>query len=272
MFGNAKKQVSANRYADQVVIVVGGAQGMGRITAEELQQRGAQVVVADYDENALKDLTSTHPDMSTRTLDIRDASACASLVEEVEESIGPIFRATVTAAIAPGAHFVDDSAEGFANVMRTNVEGVSNMAHAAIPRMLERGTGEFVVYGSVAGEMFTPGLSAYCTSKAAVNAFMEILAWELKDTGVLVHCARPPGVNTGLLDQMTSGPQQNMISAGIEQNIFVDAQPVVDSVEKAVDKRQTLSFPHVSARIIHWLRRLSPSLTWWLIGKNEERE
>jgi NAD(P)-dependent dehydrogenase (short-subunit alcohol dehydrogenase family) len=271
MFGNTRKQVSSDRYTDQVVIVVGGAQGMGRITAEQLQQRGAQVVVADYDERALNDITSTHPDMETRALDIRDASACASLIEEVENTLGPVFRVTVTAAIAPGAHFVDDSAEGFGNVMRTNVEGVSNMAHAAIPPMLERGTGEFVVYGSVAGEMFTPGLSAYCTSKAAVNAFMEILAWELKDTGLLVHCARPPGVNTGLLDQMTSGPQQNMISTGIEQEIFVDAQPVVDNVEKAIDNRQTLSFPHVSAKIIHWLKRLSPSFTWWLIGKNEER-
>lgn len=267
MFGRSGDD---GRYENRVVLIVGGASGMGRITAQRLADRGATVVVADVDVEALADIAAKRPAWHTRSLDVSSDSDCEQLVTEIEEELGPIFRATVTAAIAPGAKFLDDTAANFARVLRINVEGVSNLAHAVIPRMMERAAGEFVAYGSVAGEMLTPGLSAYCTSKAAVNAFMEILAWELRDSDILVHCARPPGVKTSMLQQMTEGQGESMISVGIERDIFAEPDGIVSAIERAIDSRQSLSFPHLSAKAIHLMRRISPSFTWWLIGQSEK--
>lgn len=267
MFGTKR---NGERYKDAIVLVVGGASGMGKLSAKSLAERGATVVVADNDVKGLAAIGEQYPDWHTRTLDVSSAAACEQLVGELEEEVGPLYRVTVTAAIAPGSEFLEDSAEGFARVMRINVEGVSNMAHAVIPRMLKRQGGEFVAYGSVAGEMLTPGLSAYCTSKAAVNAYMEVLSWELRDTDVFVHCARPPGVKTSMLEQMTAGQGDNMIAMGLEQDIFVEPETIVAAIEGSIDKKQSVSFPHVSAKVIHLMRRLSPRFTWWLIGRSEK--
>lgn len=267
MFGRVKDD---GRYKNRVVLVVGGASGMGRITAQSLSDRGATVVVADVDAAGLSEIDADRPGWHTRTLDVSSADDCRELISEIEHDLGPVFRATVTAAIAPGSRFLDDSAENFARVMRINVEGVSNIAHAVIPGMNERGGGEFVAYGSVAGEMLTPGLSAYCTSKAAVNAYLEVLAWELRNSNVLVHCARPPGVKTAMLDQMIEGQRASMISVGIERDIFAEPDQIVSAIEQSIDKRRTVSFPHASAKAIHLMRRVSPRFSWWLIGQSEK--
>jgi short-subunit dehydrogenase len=86
-------------------------------------------------------------------------------------------------------------------MMNLNFGGTVHMMKAILPNMLARDSGEMIFFGSVAGESMLPNLDSYCASKAAVNVYAEILAWELHKTGVNVHVIYPSGVGTPLVEQ-----------------------------------------------------------------------
>jgi 3-oxoacyl-[acyl-carrier protein] reductase len=88
----------------------------------------------------------------------------------------------------------------WADVMETNLTGVFNACHAALPHMRRRGSGFIVNISSLSGKNPFAGAAAYCASKAGLNAFSEALMQETRHDGIRVSYVMPGSVSTGFAD------------------------------------------------------------------------
>ncbi|MDT7675995.1 MAG: hypothetical protein QOD82_3897, partial [Pseudonocardiales bacterium] len=98
---------------------------------------------------------------------------------------------------------VDADTEDWRRIVNTNVLGLMYLTHAAVPGMLEQGSGEIVNISSVAGRQARVGAGVYNASKWAVNAFSESLRQEVTAKGVRISLVEPGAVATELVDHIT---------------------------------------------------------------------
>jgi NAD(P)-dependent dehydrogenase (short-subunit alcohol dehydrogenase family) len=252
----------------RVALVTGAASGLGRLSCERLAAGGAQVAALDVDDASLTQATRGQRTVRPFLCDVTDAARLRQIADEVERSLGPIDRVVHAAAIMPGAALLDQGTDVTSRVMRVNYEGTVNVVHATLPRLLERGHGQWIGFGSVAGYALTPRLGAYCASKAAVNAYLEVLIRETAGRGVCVHLSCPPMVDTPLLKQaLDSGPKS--LSVAIERKLLASPASVLDAIDAAVARGESISYPLPMAKWLYAMRRLSPGLLWRVIERSE---
>lgn len=258
-------------FRGKVALVTGGGSGMGQIYAWRLADSGAQVAILDVNEPGMDKTASGRSNIHVYPCDVTDRERLAEIVADVEKNHGPIDRVIHCAAIMPASQILDDDLDRMSKVMAINYGGTLNMIQQTLKPMVERGLGEFVVFGSVAGYALTPHLGAYCASKAAVNALVEIAIQEVKESGsgVKIHLVCPPMVNTPLIKQAQETSNPRSVQQGVEKGIAADPNKIIDLIEKAIDKGTPIIFPSAMAKGLYGMRRLAPSLLWKVIMKSE---
>jgi NAD(P)-dependent dehydrogenase (short-subunit alcohol dehydrogenase family) len=191
----------------RVAVVTGGGHGIGRALCRRLARDGAKVVVVDIDEAAASTVASEIGG-SARGLDVSDEQAVATLVEEVEETDGPIDMFISNAGVGYGDGDAGAiSAEGGMNPIddrwdacwRINVMAHVYAARAVVPRMLQRGGGYLVNTASAAGLLSQIGDSAYSATKHAAVGFAESLAIDYGEAGIAVSVVCPQAVATRMI-------------------------------------------------------------------------
>jgi NAD(P)-dependent dehydrogenase (short-subunit alcohol dehydrogenase family) len=253
----------------RVALVTGAASGLGRLAAQRLLDAGAAVAALDRDEVGLRGLVPSRGTLRTFACDVTDHPRVRAIADEVEETLGPIDRVMHAAGIMPGAQLLDEDPARTAQCMRVNYEGTVHVTHATLPRMLARGRGDFIVFGSVAGEALTPRLGAYCASKAAVNAYVEVLAHENAGKGVRIHLACPPMVDTPLLKQSLEGAGPRSLHTAVERKMLASPGDVLDAIEAAIDRGDVVSHPIAMSKWLHAMRRVAPGVLWRIIERAE---
>lgn len=159
-------------FGDTLVSVTGAGSGIGRETAFAFAREGAEVVISDIDEAAVK---ATAAEIATRggvahayVLDVSDAQAVEAFAARVSAEHGVPDIVVNNAGIGQAGGFLDTPAEQFDRVLDVNLGGVVNGCRSFGRRMVERGTGGHIVnVSSMAAYAPLQSLSAYCTSKAA---------------------------------------------------------------------------------------------------------
>jgi NAD(P)-dependent dehydrogenase (short-subunit alcohol dehydrogenase family) len=253
----------------RVALVTGAASGMGRISAHRLSDAGALVAAVDVDEAGLRETTANHNNIRPYLCDVADADAVAATVARARTDLGAIDRVTHAAAIMPTSPLAQASPSWVERLMRVNYDGTVNVVLATLPAMLERGSGDLVIYGSLAGHVLAPHIGAYSASKAAVNAFAEVLIRENSGSGARILLVCPPMTNTPLIEQAKRTSNPRSIQIGIEQGRLADPHFVVDAVEDGLEKGKTILFPGREARVLFALRRFAPNFLWKLILRAE---
>ena len=246
----------------KVALVTGAASGLGRLSAERLRASGAQVAALDVNAAALSRSVDGHTGVHPYVCDVTDEAHVRRIVDRVESTLGPIDRVVHAPAIMPGGFLLEQGAELARKVMRINYDGAVNVVNATLPRMLDRGRGEWICLGSVAGFALTPGLGAYCASKAAVNAYFETLIHETAGRGVVIHLACPPMVDTPLIGQAMGLRSFQVMTA---RKLLASPHKVLDAIDAAVERGQTISYPMLMAKWLYAMRRVAPSLLWRVI-------
>lgn len=190
-------------FSGHVVMVTGGASGIGLATAEALAAAGACVGVADLQSQAARDVAEAISRSGGQAialpLDVRDAAATEAAVAELEARFGPV-RGLVTAAglsrPAP-AESMDEASWDL--VVDTNLKGMFLSCQAVGRRMLAHGRGAIVNISSVNALGGFAGRSNYCSAKFGVTGLTDVLAIEWGRRGIRVNAVAPNGVDTPLV-------------------------------------------------------------------------
>lgn len=183
----------------KVAVITGGSRGIGLATAHRLQQQGAAVVVTGTSQAHLD--TAAHelragPVLALRA-DVRRYADVESAFATVISQLGGLDILVNNAGVGVFKPVADTTVEDWHRVIDTNLTGVFYCCHAAVPHLKARGGGWIINISSLASKNpFTNG-GAYCASKAALNAFSEILMQEVRYDGIRVAYVLPGSVNTG---------------------------------------------------------------------------
>tara|TARA_B110000503_G_scaffold105513_1_gene157437 strand:+ start:31154 stop:31933 length:780 start_codon:yes stop_codon:yes gene_type:complete len=255
--------------AGKVAIVTGGASGMGQITARRLAKQGAKVAIFDVNDKGLQDTAAESDNITAFRCDISSLQDVEAKVTEVVAALGPIELLVHAAALMPGHSLIDHSHEDMERLFCINYFGTTYVVKAVLPAMIERGRGRMVVFGSIAGMALVPKMGAYCATKAAVNAYIEVLQNEIRKTGVRIHLVCPPAVNTPLVDQTMATDTPGSIIEAKKSGRLGDPEQMIDAIEKGVRKDQDIIYPK-EAKLLYLWRALLPKL-WWKVVMNFEK-
>lgn len=192
---------------DRVVLVTGGARGIGLATAAAARERGAVVALLDIDGEAAAARAAELGGGSLGLgVDVTDLAGLEVAVAEVAERLGGIDVLVANAGIGPWTTTVGAGDRHHQRrVLDVNLHGVWHTMWAAADRVVER-RGHIVVISSIAAFVLTPGWAAYAASKAAVEQLARSMRVELAPTGTTVGVAHFGLVDTELVRQFEADP------------------------------------------------------------------
>jgi len=184
---------------DKVIVITGGARGIGLATATALHNLGAKVAIGDIDEVRVKESGAALGLDIYGKLDVTDPQSFSEFLDHVERQLGPIDVLVNNAGIMPLGRIVDEPDAVTRRVLDINVYGVILGSKLAAQRMVPRGSGHVINVASLAGEGYVPGAASYCASKHAVVGFTDTARLEYRKSGVKFSMVCPTFVNTELI-------------------------------------------------------------------------
>ncbi len=189
--------------AGKSVLVTGAGSGIGAAIASSLAAAGCRLVLMDRHPEPVAASAGAMRDDGGDAIDVagdvRIYDDMARAVDAAIERFGRLDILVACAGIAESGPIAEADPELYRNVVLTNVVGVMNGIRAALPSMLERGSGHVVVIASVSGRVTYTGESAYVASKHAVVAFADCLRQEVAQAGIRVSLIEPGVVETPLI-------------------------------------------------------------------------
>jgi NAD(P)-dependent dehydrogenase (short-subunit alcohol dehydrogenase family) len=245
---------------DKIVVVTGGASGIGKAMAERFHREGARaVVVADRNGSGAKAVAAAigghaHACDVTRETDI------LRIIDETEAKLGPISLFCSNAGIGGFGGSPDNAAsapnEGWMLGWAVHVMAHVYAARALLPRMIARGGGYFLNTVSAAGLLNQIGNAVYGTTKHAAVGFAENLAITHYDQGIRVSILCPQAVDTAMLRAGGRGAQH--------VDGVLTPEEVAGIVVKGIAAETFLILPHEQVRT--YIRRKGDDYERWIGG------
>ncbi|MDT5065460.1 MAG: hypothetical protein QOK02_1615 [Mycobacterium sp.] len=193
------QMTAADAVRDKVIVITGGARGIGLATATTLHGLGAKVAIGDVDEAKLKESATDLGLEVYGKLDVTDPESFSAFLDDVERQLGPLDVLINNAGIMPAGKVIDEPDKVTRRILDINVYGVILGSKLAAQRMVPRRAGHVINIASLAGETPTPGLATYCASKYAVLGFTDSARIEHRGTGVHFSSVLPTFTNTELV-------------------------------------------------------------------------
>jgi NAD(P)-dependent dehydrogenase (short-subunit alcohol dehydrogenase family) len=184
----------------KVVLISGGANGIGLEVAGRLHDKGAKLVLTDVDEDRLNEVAARFGDerVLTAVADVRDLAAMELAVARGVAQFGGIDVVIANAGIATAGSVLGVDPKAFKTLIDVNVVGVFHTVRAALPSVIER-RGYVLVVSSAAAYAAAPGMAPYDASKAATEHFANALRLEVAHRGVDVGSAHMLWIDTPLV-------------------------------------------------------------------------
>ena len=188
-------------FSDYVVLITGGAKGLGFGTAAAFRERGAAVVIGDVAEAERAAERLGARAMGIR-MDVTDPHSVRGAVAEASGRFGPVSILVNNAGICSTEGFETLSLESWERILSVNLTGAFTCMQAVVPGMRESGGGAVVNIGSLAGRSGGIMVSAaYSAAKAGVAGLSRAAAKQLAGCGIRVNCVAPSTLET----DMTAG-------------------------------------------------------------------
>jgi short-subunit dehydrogenase len=203
----------------KIVLITGGARGIGRSTASKMAAEGAKVLIADLDLAAAKDTSKELGLAGAYALDVSDGPAFKALVEEIEGKVGPIDVLINNAGIMALGRFTDQPLKNDEKQVAVNLFGVINGMRAVLPRMVKRQRGRIVNVASQAGKIGVPSAAVYSATKHAICGLTESVRLEHRGSGIRFSYVLPAPVRTELF----SGAKELKFPPMVEPEEVADA-------------------------------------------------
>ncbi|MCP5153151.1 MAG: SDR family oxidoreductase [Ectothiorhodospiraceae bacterium] len=208
---------------NRVVVVTGGARGIGLAVARRCLASGATVDLWDRDAAAITALLRAQDGargLTGRVVDVTDLAAVERAADDTRAQHGRIDVLVNNAGFAGSTVPLERyDPEEWRRIVEVNLIGVFHCCRAVVGDMKAHGYGRVVNVASLAGKEGTPNASAYSAAKAGVIALTKSLGKELARTGVLVNCIAPAAVDTEILAQMSDQHVATMIAKSPMQRL-----------------------------------------------------
>ena len=183
----------------RVAIVTGGTRGIGEAISLALQDAG-MIVAANYAGNEEKARAFTdRTGIAAYKWDVGDYDACHEGVAKVAAELGPVDVVINNAGITRDGTILKMSRDMWEDVIRINLGGCFNMAHAVFPGMRDRKWGRIVNIGSINGQAGQYGQVNYAAAKSGIHGFTKALAQEGARFGVTVNAIAPGYIDTDMV-------------------------------------------------------------------------
>ncbi|MCI0339418.1 MAG: SDR family oxidoreductase [Acidobacteria bacterium] len=224
---------------DKVVVVTGGANGIGRALCKRFAAEGARgVVVADIALEEAKRVAAEINGLFVRT-DVSNETDIIRLIKETNDVYGRIDLFCSNAGIGGVPGFEEVSNQAWQQIWEVNVISHIYAARAVLPQMLARSDGYLLNTASAAGLLTQIGSAPYSVTKHAAVSFAEWLAITYGDRGIKASCLCPQGVRTNLLrDAAERGTSAFLLEGAI------DPDDVAEAVVIALAEERFLILPH----------------------------
>jgi NAD(P)-dependent dehydrogenase (short-subunit alcohol dehydrogenase family) len=255
----------------QVVLITGGARGIGAATARRLVRKGAKVVLVDLDQAPLSELErELGPENATSIVgDVCRLEQMEGAVAHGVQRFGGLDVVIANAGIASYGSVLAVDPATFRRVIDVNINGVFHTVRAALPHVIER-KGYVLVVSSLAAYAAVPGLAAYNAGKAGAEHFANALRVEVAHHGVKVGSAHMSWIDTPLVqdakkDLKTFTMMLERLPGPLGAITSVEA--CADAFVAGIERRRTrISVP----RWVNAIRWLKPAMTT-VVGERETR-
>ncbi|MBT9165579.1 MAG: 3-oxoacyl-(acyl-carrier-protein) reductase FabG [Chloroflexi bacterium] len=190
---------------DKVVLITGGARGIGKETALLFAQKGAKVVICDaIDEgHELAEEIKRSGDQAVFVkVDVTKQEQVKRMVDTVVDKFGQIDVLVNNAGVLRDAQLLKLSEEDFDLVLDVNLKGVFNCTQAVAPVMCEQGKGKIINVASVVALYGNFGQTNYVASKAGVIGMTRVWARELGPKGISVNAVAPGFIATDMMGRV----------------------------------------------------------------------
>lgn len=219
---------------DKVVVVTGGAQGIGQAMAAAYAAEGCKIAICDINESALKDAEKYFSGLGhtvmTCVLDLCDNAAVRSFAESVTSVYGHLDVWLNNAGILFPKPILEQELADFERVIRVNLSSAFNGTQAAAIEMKKSGGGVIINTASFAGILPTAYRCSYAASKAGIIAFTKETAAELAPDNIRVVAIAPGMVEVGMMRERLNGPEREKIISRIAMRRCAQPSEVGDLV------------------------------------------
>lgn len=234
-----------NDLAKQVVLITGGAGGIGQATAQLFLEQGAKVVLVDLKQEALdavtESLQTADERLYTITADVTNEQDVKRYVQETVDKFGVIDVFFNNAGISGPFKMIKElEQDQFDLLMKINVTGVFLGMKHVIRQMEKQGHGSIINTASNAAYIGSAGMAGYIASKHAVAGLTKTAALETAAYGIRVNAVAPAAIDTQMLSE-------------IQANIAPDTPDSVgDAIRQAIPLGR-FGTPHEVAQIVYFL-------------------
>jgi len=201
------------RFENKVVMVTGGAAGIGRVTAENFAREGARIAICDVNpeagEAAAKALGA---EASFEQVDVAGTAAVSSWVEGVFDKYGQIDVLVNNAGITRDGLIMRMKEEDWDAVISVNLKSAFNCIKAASKIMVKQRSGRIINLASVVGVMGNVGQANYVASKAGMIGLTKTVAKELGARGITVNAVAPGFIETDMTAVLSDKVKAFMLS------------------------------------------------------------
>jgi short-subunit dehydrogenase len=245
---------------NRVALVTGASSGIGWELARQLALDGFAVGLVARREGPLKELEaligSNGGRAAVAAADVGNQAQVESAFRSIRSNLGPIDLVIANAGVGKATFLEPVNTSDIEDMIRINLLGVVYTLSAGLPEMLARRQGHLVAISSLAGYRGLPGESAYCASKAAVNAYMDGLRIHLRGTGVAATTICPGFVQT----PMTANTNP------VHMPQLMDAPTAARRIIRAIAaRRKVYNFPWRLTMLVKLSRWLPDRVMNWVM-------
>ncbi|MFJ3808577.1 SDR family oxidoreductase [Streptomyces sp. NPDC090073] len=247
---------------NRTVVVTGAARGIGAALARELAARGARTALLGHEKDLLEELAASLPAPALALgADVTDLPALEAAAREVRGRLGPPSAVIANAGIAEAGPFDTTDPADWRRVIDVNLTGSAQTARAFLPDLYAT-AGHYLQVASLASLGAAPLMSAYCASKAGVEAFAHALRAEVAHRGVGVGIAY---VNWTDTDMVRDGDRQAALRElrahmpSPARRVY-SAETVVGRLVRGLERRRTAVYAPPWLRLVQPVRAVLPPL------------
>jgi short-subunit dehydrogenase len=215
---------------DAVVIVTGASQGIGEAAVKALAKEGAKVVLVARSVDALNEIAKDLPEAFVIQADMTKLEDIKMMIEKTVEHFGRVDLLVNNAGQAVYGNLESVDADSYHKIIELNIFGPLLAMQAVIPQMRKQGGGMIINVGSRVSKMYIPGLSAYASTKYALNALSLTARQELEKDNIVVSVLHP-GLTASNFGKNALGQRPQRWSSGQSTEM-----PAGDPPQKVADK------------------------------------